>query len=180
MKLLFDFLPIALFFAAYKLGNIYIATGIAIIASLIQVVWGRVREGRFETMPLITLGMIVVLGGATLIFKNELFIKWKPTAVYWALALAFLISQIATPKPIIQRMAEQNLSLPKRSWQTLNISWVLFFTLMGFINLYVVKHFDTDTWVNFKLFGTLGLTFIFVILQAIYMARHKQSSEGGQ
>lgn len=179
MKLLFDFLPIALFFIAYKMGNIYIATGIAMIASLMQVIWGRARQGRFETMHLITFGMIMILGGATLIFRNELFIKWKPTALYWTLALAFLISQMLTQKPLIQRMAEQNLSLPSKSWQKLNVSWVLFFTLMGFANLYVVKNFDTDTWVNFKLFGTLGLTFIFVILQAIYMARHKQP-EGGQ
>jgi len=179
MKILFDFLPIALFFIAYKMGNIYIATGIAIIASLIQVLWTRVRQGRFETMPLITLGIITLLGGATLVFKNELFIKWKPTAVYWTLALAFLISQLATPKPIIQRMAEQSMTLPRAIWHKLNVSWVLFFTLMGFANLYVVKHFDTDTWVNFKLFGTLGLTFVFIILQVLYMARYKQS-EGEQ
>ncbi len=178
MKLLFDFLPIALFFIAYKLGNIYIATGIAIIASLTQVIWSRVRQGRFETMPLITLGIISVLGGATLIFQNELFIKWKPTAVYWILALVFLGSQFLSPKPIMQRMAEHNLSLPASAWKKLNISWVLFFTLMGCANLYVVKNFDTDTWVNFKLFGTLGLTLVFIILQVIYMARYKQPENG--
>jgi intracellular septation protein len=178
MKLLLDFLPIALFFIAYKLGNIYIATGIAIVASLIQVLWSRSRQGRFETMPLITLGILSVLGGATLIFQNELFIKWKPTAVYWILALVFLFSQFLTKKPIIQRMAEQNLNLPPAAWKKLNISWVLFFTLMGCANLYVVKNFDTDTWVNFKLFGTLGLTLVFIILQVIYMARYKQPESG--
>ncbi len=178
MKLLFDFLPIALFFIAYKFGNIYIATGIAIVTSLIQVLWTKSRQGRFETMPLITLGIISVLGGATLIFQNELFIKWKPTAVYWALALVFLGSQFLSPKPIIQRMTEQNLQLPSAAWKKLNLSWVLFFTLMGCANVYVLKNFDTDTWVNFKLFGTLGLTLVFIILQVIYMARYKQSESG--
>lgn len=179
MKLLFDFLPILLFFIAYKAGGIYVATAIAIFASLVHVIWTRIKDHRFDLTQLITLGVITLLGGATLIFKNELFIKWKPTAVYWTLALVFLISQYLGAKPIIQRLGEHNVSLDRGRWQKLNFSWVLFFTLMGFTNLYVVHYFDTDTWVNFKLFGTLGLTFIFILLQAVYIARH-QSVKSGQ
>lgn len=175
MKFLFDFFPIALFFIAYKLGDIYLATITAIIASLIQVAWSRYRQGKFEKLPLLTLGSIVILGGATLFFRDEMFIKWKPTAIYWVTSLAFLLSQFIGKKPLIQRAAEKTIQLNSKIWTQLNLSWSIFFGLMGCANLYVIYNFDTDTWVNFKLFGTLGLTLLFVIVQAIYMARHAQT-----
>jgi intracellular septation protein len=172
MKLLFDFFPIALFFIAFKMGDIYLATITAIVASIVQVLWSRYKTGRFEKLPLITLGTIVILGGATLFFRNELFIKWKPTALYWVLALALLISQFIGKKPLMQRLLEQNVDLPIKIWHQLNLSWALFFAAMGVANLYVVYHFDTNTWVNFKLFGTLGLTLVFIVLQGFYMAKY--------
>lgn len=172
MKFLFDFFPIILFVIAFKMGDIYLATIAAIVASIIQVLWSRYKTGRFEKLPLITLATIVILGGATLFFKNELFIKWKPTVLYWVLALALLISQFIGKKPLMQRLLEQNVGLPMRIWYQLNLSWALFFTAMGIINLYVVYHFDTNTWVNFKLFGTLGLTLIFIVIQGFYMAKY--------
>ncbi len=172
MKFLFDLFPIALFFIAYKMGDIYLATITAIVASIVQVVWSRYKTGQFEKLPLITLGTIVILGGATLFFRNELFIKWKPTALYWILALALVISQFIGNKPLMQRLLEQNVALPIKIWHQLNLSWALFFAAMGIANLYVVYHFDTDTWVNFKLFGTLGLTLVFIVLQGFYMAKH--------
>ena len=172
MKILADLFPIILFFIAYKLGDIYLATLVAILASGVQVLWSRYHNGRFEKLPLITLATLIVLGGATLILRNELFIKWKPTAIYWVLASAFLISQFIGKRPIIQRLIEQNISLPNRVWQQLNISWAIFFVLLGCANLYVVYNFDTNTWVNFKLFGTMGLTILFIIAQGIYISRH--------
>ena len=172
MKFLFDFFPIVLFFIAFKMGDIYIATITVIVASAAQVLWSRYKTGRFEKLPLITLGTIVVLGGATLFFKNELFIKWKPTALYWVLALALVISQFIGNKPLMQRLLEQNVVLPTKIWHQLNLSWALFFAAMGIANLYVVYHFNTDTWVNFKLFGTLGLTLVFIVLQGFYMAKY--------
>ena len=172
MKFLFDLFPIALFFIAYKMGDIYLATITAIVASIVQVVWSRYKTGQFEKLPLITLGTIVILGGATLFFRNELFIKWKPTALYWILALALVISQFIGNKPLMQRLLEQNVALPIKIWHQLNLSWALFFAAMGIANLYVVYHFDTDTWVNFKLFGTLGLTLVFIVLQGFYMTKH--------
>ena len=171
MKILFDFFPILLFFIAYKFGDIYIATMTAIAASFLQVVISRIKQGHFEKLPLVTLGVITVLGGATLLLRNEMFIKWKPTAVYWILAVAFFMSQYIGEKPLIQRAAERSITLTKEAWNRLNLSWAVFFTLMGGLNLYVVNNYDTDTWVNFKLFGTLGLTLIFIILQTIYMVR---------
>lgn len=182
MKILLDFLPIILFFIAYKMGDIYLATTMAIFTSLIQNLWTKIKRKRFDKAQLLTLGMLTFLGGATLIFKNELFIKWKPTALYWAFALGFLLSQIFSQKPIIQRIGEQHLQLPTVVWKKLNLSWVLFFTLLGFINLYVVHYFSTDTWVYFKLFGILGLMLVFLILQALfvarYMATHKSRENG--
>lgn len=172
MKFLFEFFPILLFFLAYKLGDIYLATSTAIIASLVQVGWSRYSKGHFEKMPLVTLGTITLLGGATLLLRDEMFIKWKPTAIYWVFAVAFLISHFVGKKPLLQRTLEHTINLPSKIWTQLNLSWIAFFTLLGGANLYVVYHFDTDTWVNFKLFGTLGLTLLFVIAQGIYMARH--------
>ncbi len=173
MKFLFDFFPIILFFIAYKWGGIYVATLVAMAASLAQVLWGRFRLGHFEKMPLITLVTLVVLGGATLLFRNEAFIKWKPTIVYWILGLGFLLSQWIGHKPAIQRIAENSIQLNPAAWPRLNLSWVVFFIGMGFLNIYVMQNFDTDTWVNFKLFGSLGLTFLFVLGQSIYMFRHR-------
>lgn len=172
MKLLFDFLPILLFFIAYKIGGIYVATAIAIIVSCVQVGFCWYKFRRIERLHLITLLLIVVLGGATLFLHNTLFFQWKPTIVNWLFAITFLGSQFIGHKPVIQRMLEGNVSLPAYIWRRLNISWAIFFLMMGIANLYVVYHYDEDTWVNFKLFGMLGLTVLFVLVQALYLARH--------
>lgn len=184
MKFLVDFFPILLFFIAYKLGDIYYATATAIVASFIQVAYLRCTKGFFEKLPLFTLITLILLGGPTLIFRNELFIKWKPTAIYWILALMFFLSQyIGQKKPLIQHLAEKNIRLQNDVWKIINYSWVLFFGFLGSLNIYIAYHFDTDTWVNFKLFGTFGLTIVFIIFQGVYMAysaRHYQSEHPGR
>ena len=172
MKLLFDFFPVLLFFAAFKLYDIYVATAVIIVASAAQVGWSWLKHRQVERMPLITLALIVVLGGITLLLHDESFIKWKPTLVNWFFALAFLGSQLIGSRTIIERMMGQNVQLPLPVWTRLNLAWVTFFVAMGGLNLYVAFHFDTDTWVNFKLFGMLGLTLVFVLLQALYLARY--------
>lgn len=180
MKLLIDFFPIVLFFAAYKIYGIYIATGVAIAAAIVQVAYYWFKHHRVETMNLITLILIVVLGGATLLLHDEWFIKWKPTALNWVLALAFLLTQFIGKKPLVQRMLGSNITLPKPIWLRLNISWVIFFILTGAANLYVAYSFDTNTWVNFKLFGLMGLTLVFIVAQAIYMAPHIKKEDLAQ
>ncbi len=172
MKLLFDFFPILLFFLTFKFYGIYVATGIAIAASVVQVGTFWLKNRRLEKMHLITLVLILVLGGATLFFHNEWFIKWKPTAINWVFALVFLGSQWFAKKPLIQTMMEKNVELPLLIWNRLNLSWVIFFILVGGANLFVAYNYDTNTWVNFKLFGVLGLTVLFVIVQAVYLTRH--------
>ena len=172
MKLLFDFFPILLFFVCYKFYGIYCATALAMIASVIQVVLFRIRNQHYEKLHLISLGLILVLGGATLFFHNPWFIKWKPTGIYWLSSIVFLGSSYIGKKPIIQKMMGANIQLPPKIWNRLNIAWALYFLLMGGLNLYVAYSFDTNFWVNFKLFGGAGFMLIFVFLQAIYLTKH--------
>jgi len=177
MKLFYDLLPIILFFIAYKVQGIYAATMVAIAAVSLQVVITLAKKQKPDLMQLITLGMVVLLGGSTLILHNELYIKWKPTAVYWLLALVFAGSQWIGEKNLVQKMLDKNLTLPSKGWKRLNFSWVIFFIVMGILNLIVVHYFDTDTWVNFKLFGTLGLTLVFVVLQGLLVSRYIPKNE---
>ena len=172
MKFLVDFLPILLFFVAYKLYDIYIATAVAIAASVIQVAWSWLRHRKVENMQWITMGLIVVLGGLTLMLRDETFIKWKPTLVNWLFAAVFLVSQYIGSKSVLQRMMAGNLTLPEPVWQRLNWIWVSFFVALGAINLYVAYSYDTETWVNFKLFGMMGLTIVFIIAQGFYLSRY--------
>ena len=177
MKFLFDFFPVVAFFIAFYIPEnreqgIYLATAVAIAASFIQVTVYWFIHRRFEKMHLITLALLVILGGATLLLHDIRFIKWKPTAVNWAFALAFLGSQFIGKKTFVQRMMEQAVTVPKTVWTTLNLSWVMFFIVMGTANLYVAFNYSSEVWVNFKLFGILGLTLVFVFGQAIYMSRY--------
>jgi len=174
-KLLFDFFPIVIFFAVYKYtGNMITATAVLIPASIIQVAYSYWRTRKIEKMYLVTLALVVVLGGATVIFENKAFIQWKPTIVNWLFAAAFLGSQFIGKKNILQRMMGSQLELPQAIWSRLNYMWVSFFVFSGAINLYVAfsGQFSEEAWVNFKLFGMLGLTLVFIILQGIYLTRH--------
>ncbi|MBS0290079.1 MAG: septation protein A [Proteobacteria bacterium] len=172
MKLFYDLLPIAIFFIAYKLYNIYVATATAIAAAIVLISVTLIRGKRPDMMQLITLVMIIILGGATLIFRNELFIKWKPTVVYWILGAIFALTPLFSKKTLVQKMLDKSLTLPAKAWALLNTSWYAFFFIMGILNVMVVYSFDTDVWVNFKLFGTLGLTLVFVIIQGILVSKY--------
>lgn len=174
MKILTDFLPIILFFVAYKTYDIYVATAVAIGASLIQVLWSLLRTRKVETMHLVTLGIIVVFGGATLLLRDPTFIKWKPTVVNWLFAAAFLGSQFIGEKSFLRRMMDHAIEAPVAVWNRLNYAWVIFFIFSGALNLYVAYNFDEDTWVDFKLFGMLGLTLVFVVAQSLYLYRYVQ------
>ncbi|MGE3921004.1 MAG: septation protein A [Gammaproteobacteria bacterium] len=177
MKLLFDFFPILIFFIAYKFLGIYTATALFIVASALQIGYYWLRHRRVEKTHIITFIVGVIFGGATLGFHNDLFIKWKPTVIYWLLALVFLATQWFSKKSLLQNMMESNINLPETVWSKLNLSWVLFFISLGSINLYVVYHYSTDAWVNFKLFGLLGLTLAFTIIQGVLLSKHLKSDE---
>jgi len=177
MKLLFDLFPVVLFFIAYKMYDIYVATAVIIVASVVQVGYFYLKHKRVEKMHIITLALILVLGGLTLILQDEDFIKWKPTIVNWGFALVFLGSHYIGQKPIVERMMGQAISLPSEIWIRLSWLWIAFFIISGITNLYVAFNYDTDTWVNFKLFGLMGMTIVFIIIQGIYISRYIQESD---
>jgi intracellular septation protein len=178
MKFLFDLFPVLLFFIAYKMYDIYVATAVIIVASFLQVGFVWLKHRRVEKMHLITLGLVLFLGGATLLLHDPIFIYWKPTIVNWAFAVAFLGSEFIGKKNLLQRMLDSQITLSSKPvWRNLNLAWVVFFIAMGVINLYVAFNFDEDTWVNFKLFGMMGLTIIFVIGQSFYLAKHVVQTE---
>jgi len=173
MKLLIDFFPIILFFVAFKVWGIYTATAVAIVATVLQIGYLRLRHGKVEPMQWVSLGVIVIFGGATLLAHSDTFIKWKPTVLYWLMGSALLIGQLVFRKNL---MGAQ-MTLPDAAWRTMNWSWATFFAVMGVVNIWVAYTFDTDTWVNFKLFGGIGLMFVFVILQALYLSRYMKDEE---
>jgi intracellular septation protein len=175
MKFLFDFFPILLFFIAYKVADIYVATGVAIASSVAQVSYMWLRHRRVENMHWITLVLVVVFGGATLLLQDEMFIKWKPTVLNWLFAAVFLGSQFVGKKTIAERMLGASVNMTPTQWQRTNLSWVVFFVFLGVVNLFVVYNFDTDTWVDFKLFGMMGLTLAFVVGQAMVISRYMKS-----
>ena len=175
MKFLLDFFPILLFFAAFKLFDIYVATAVAMAATLAQIAWLRFKTGRVEPMQWLSLGVIVLFGGATLWAHDETFIKWKPTVLYALMALALWGAWLLARRNFIRTLMQAQLRLPDPIWQHLMHAWAGFFSFMAVLNLWVAYQFDTDTWVNFKLFGGMGLMVAFVIAQALYLGRHIES-----
>ena len=201
MKILFDFLPILLFFGTFKYAEgqkewaarfasehfgflvsggvvgtseapVLLATLVVIIATLAQISFLLARGKKIDMMLWISLGLVVVLGGATVWFHNETFIKWKPSVLYWAMGASFWISQTFFHKNLLQALIGEQLELPAGVWQRLNFAWIAFFALMGLLNLYVAYSFSTSTWVNFKLFGGIGLMLLFTLGQGVYLSRH--------
>jgi len=175
MKMLADLFPVILFFIAYQLFDIYVATQVAIAASVLQVAYHKIRYGKVENTQWLTLGLLAVFGGLTLALRDPTFIKWKPTVVNWLFAGAFLFSQIFMRRSLLRRMMDHAIALPDAAWLRLNTAWVTFFFGMGVLNLYVAYNYSEETWVNFKLFGFLGLTLAFMLAQGFYLARHMET-----
>ena len=174
MKMLADLFPVILFFIAYQLFDIYVATQVAIAAAALQVAYHKFRYGQVANTQWLTLGLLVVFGGLTLALRDPTFIKWKPTVVNWLFAGAFLVSQVFMRRSLLRRMMDHAVALPDAVWLRLNTAWVLFFFSMGVVNLYVAYNYSEQTWVNFKLFGFLGLTLAFMLAQGFYLARHME------
>lgn len=201
-KLLFDLFPIIVFFVAYKLGDanaeatrafmagiglpqpvgagekpgIYLATVLAIVASFGQIAWVKLRGQAIETMMWVSLGLIVVFGGATLWLHDESFIKWKPTVLYWIFS-GIIFGAAAFGRNVIKSLMQTQMELPAPAWSRLNASWGVFFAFMGLANLFVAFNFSTDTWVNFKLFGSLGLMLVFVVAQSMMLTKYLDKEE---
>jgi intracellular septation protein len=154
-----------------------VATAVVIAATIIQVATYWLMYRKVETMQWITLGLIVVMGGATLYLQDEQFIKWKLSIIEWLFGAAFLASQYIGKKPFIERMMGANIELPKHIWKRLNISWALFFIGVGFLNLYVMHHYSTDDWVNFKTFGVPALMAVFILVQMVFLYKYAPETE---
>ena len=172
MKFLFDFFPVILFFVAYKAADIYIATATAIAATVVQIAWVLARGRRVTGMQWASLAIIGVFGGATLLLRDENFIKWKPTVLYWLAGFSFLGALAFGHNLVKAVMSEGGLELPPAIWTRLCVAWAVFFLFKGALNLYVAYAFSTDIWVNFKLFGGMGLMLAFVIAQALWLSRY--------
>ena len=206
MKLLFDLFPVILFFAVFKFAGaqpdaaqvfaaqylmflvadgeitakqapILLATAVAILATLGQVLWLLLRRRHVDTMLWVSLVIIVVFGGATIYFHDEMFIKWKPTVLYWCFALALLGAQLLMRKNLIRSLMGKQMSLPDPVWDKLNLAWSAFFAAMGALNLYIAFNFPLELWVNFKMFGFIALMIAFVIAQTVYLSRYLKEPE---
>ena len=207
MKLLFDFLPIILFFGTFKYAEgekawaadfatrhlgfmvsggkvsvaeapVLLATVVVIAATLAQVVWLKLRRRKVDTMLWVSLALVVVLGGLTIWFHSETFIKWKPSALYWAMGLAFWLSPLLFNRNLLKVLLGEQLDLPGKVWHRLNFAWIAFFGVMGLLNIWVAYTFTTATWVNFKLFGGMGLMLLFMLAQGLWISRYLPTESG--
>ncbi len=174
MKLLFDFFPIILFFIAYKItgNNIYIATGVAIVATGAQLAYSRIRHGKIEKLHLVSFVLLLVLGGLTIALQDKRLIMWKVTVVNWLFAVGFLATEFIGDKTLVQRIMEKTIRLPVTVYVKINRAYVGFFVALGFINMYVFMNYSEPAWVNFKLFGMLGLTLLFMLGQIFFLRKY--------
>jgi intracellular septation protein len=177
MKFLFDLFPVILFYVAYQLYGIYVATVVAIAAAFAQTGLFWLKTRRFENMHLIVLGILVVFGGLTLLLRDPIFIMWKPTLVNWLFGAVFLGSHFIGNRTIAERLMSKAITVPDPVWTRLNIAWTSFFLLVGALNIFVAYRFSEETWVNFKMFGIIGLTLAFVFGQAFYLSRYMEVVE---
>ena len=206
MKLLFDFLPLILFFGTFKVAEgqaaaaarfatehmgfvvsggvvgpdeapVLLATVVVVVATLLQIGFLLLTRRKVHAMLWVTFGIVTVLGAATVWFHNPTFIKWKPSVLYWGTALVFWASQTLFGKNLVRSVLDEQFQLPAPVWQRLNLAWIAFFASIGLVNLYVAYNFSTSTWASFKVFGITGVMLIFLLAQGLYLARHVKEDD---
>lgn len=177
MKLIFEISILVIFFVVFKVLGIYAAIGTAMAMYAGQILYQVLTRKPVETLQWVTLGMVLVLGGASLFFHNDVFFKWKPSVVYMLFSAAILIAPRFTKMPTLQKLMGHQLVLPLTIWRQLDKAWALFFALTAILNLVIAYSFTTDTWVYFKLFGSLILIFVFILAQALWLAPHLKKQE---
>lgn len=172
MKFFFDLLPVILFFVAFKMYDIYVATAVAIAATLAMIIYAKIRHGKIEKMLLINGAIISVLGGVTLLLHDKTYIMWKPTVLYWLMASVLLVANQFFKKNFIQQMMGKMIHAPKPIWDKVNLTWVGFLVALGFLNLYVAFNYSENTWVNFKLFGVTSMLFLFMVAHTFVLRKY--------
>lgn len=202
MKLLFDLFPVILFFITFKVsGNnpesaaglmttllggaavdvkqapILLATVVVMVATIAQIVWVHFRHGKVDKMLWVSLVLVVVFGGMTLIFQDETFIKWKPTILYWVFSGSMAFATLVLKKNPMRALLGEQLTLPDPVWNKVTLSWIAFFLFMGALNLVIAFNFPTDVWVNFKLFGGMGLLLVFVLGQGLMLSKYVEEEK---
>jgi intracellular septation protein len=206
MKFLFDVLPLILFFGSFKLAEsrpeqaaelastwfgplasrgavdadaapVLLATAVVMAATAVQIGWLLLRGRRVDAMLWVSLGLVLVLGGATLWFHSETFIKWKPSVLYWIMGASLWVSHTIFRHNLLHALMGGQIDLPGAVWQRLNFAWIAFFGLMGLLNVYVAYSYPTAVWVNFKVFGSLALMLVFLVVQALYLGRYLKNEE---
>jgi intracellular septation protein len=176
MKILIDFFPILLFFGAYKFYDIYVATGVLMAATVLQMVLIYAIDRKLQTMHKITLVLILVFGALTLALQDERFIKWKPTVLYAAMAIALAVALWALKKNFLKILLGSQLTLPDAVWMRLNVAWIVYCAFMAALNGYVAAYYSTETWVNFKLWG-YAFPLVFIVGQGLYISRYLKADE---
>ena len=171
-KFLFDLFPVILFFIAFKFSGIFTATTVAIAATIAQIIYSKIRYGKVEKMLIMSGAIISILGGITLLLHDKTYIMWKPTVLYWVLAITLLISNLFFKKNFIQQMMTKMIDAPTTIWNRLNFAWAIFLVLLGFLNLYVAFNYTENVWVNFKLFGVTSIMFIFIMGQTLALKKY--------
>lgn len=185
MKFLFDLFPVILFFGTYQIFPLFgpkqeamfYATGVVIAATFAQIVWVYLKHKKVDNMLWISFVIVLVFGGATLLLHDKTYIMWKPSVLYWCFAIVLLVSATWFDRNLIQAMMQKQMTAPKPVWDKLNLSWVAFFSIMGCVNLYVAKNYSESVWVNFKMFGTLGLMLVFVVAQSMLLSKYVEDKE---
>jgi len=180
MKFLFEFLPILTFFIAFKTFDIYVATGVAIAITVLQMVWLKIKNQPITKMQIFNFLIILVFGSLTIFLHDKTFIMIKPTILYWSFALALAMSFYLFKKNLIQMVLGKEVKLKDDTdetiWSKVNLSWVIYFAVLGLLNLYVAYNFTEETWVNFKL-STIGLLVVFIVLQGLWLSKYIQTDE---
>jgi intracellular septation protein len=171
MNLLTDLLPLVVFFIFFKLHDLFVATGAALVTTILIFIYQKLRGIQISQNQVISLSALIILGGLTIFLQDERFIKWKPSIVYWGLAIICIISHYWGQKPLMQRLIGNQIQLSPIVWRKLNIAWSGFFIFMGILNVVMLNYLSTNAWVNFKIFGTMMITFVFVLLQSIYLSK---------
>lgn len=185
MKFLFDLFPVILFFGTYQIAHffghqsegMFYATGVAIVATFAQIVWVYLKHRKVDGMLWMSFVIVLVFGGATILFHDKTFIMWKPSVLYWCFAIVLFVSAHWFDKNLIRVMLQEQMSAPERIWDKVNLSWVAFFAVMGIANLYVAMNFSEATWVNFKMFGTLGLMLVFIFIQSLMLSKYVEDKD---